>query len=94
MYTHLVLTGELTLAQLVERMTRFPARAFGLPWGVLKEGGIADLTVVDLAAERVVNPQEFASKGKNTPFIGWKLKGWPVITLRAGEIIYRDPELG
>ncbi|MFD1426680.1 dihydroorotase [Kroppenstedtia sanguinis] len=94
LYTHLVLTGELTLAQLVERMTRFPARAFGLPWGVLKEGGIADLTVVDLAAERVVNPQEFASKGKNTPFIGWKLKGWPVITLRAGEIIYRDPELG
>ncbi|EGK13223.1 dihydroorotase [Desmospora sp. 8437] len=94
LYTHLVLTGELTLAQLVERMTRFPARAFSLPWGVLEEGGIADLTVMDLAAERVIDPQEFASKGKNTPFTGWKAKGWPVLTLVAGRIIHKDTKLG
>ncbi len=93
LYTHLVQTGELTLAQLVDRMTRLPALAFGLPWGVLEEGGIADLTVVDLTAERVIDPKKFASKGKNTPFAGWKAKGWPVMTLVEGWIIHQDPEL-
>lgn len=88
LYTHLVQTGELTLAQLVDRMSRIPAERFELPGGVLKEGGIADLTVIDLEEERPVEPERFASKGKNTPFAGWKAKGWPVVTLVEGKVVW------
>ncbi|OYD06642.1 dihydroorotase [Paludifilum halophilum] len=90
LYTHLVLTGELTLAQLVDRMTRIPAECFGLSRGVLEEGMTADLTVIDLAEERTVEPDTFASRGKNTPFGGWKAKGWPVMTFSEGRIVWEE----
>lgn len=90
LYTHLVLTGVLTLAQLVEKMTSKPAQVFGLPYGVLAEGKAADLTVIDLELERVVDPAGFLSKGRNTPFAGWKVKGWPVLTMLEGKITWQD----
>ncbi|MDR6224766.1 dihydroorotase [Desmospora profundinema] len=90
LYTHLVLTGELTLAQLVDKMTRIPADRFGLPWGELKEGAQADIAVIDLEAERTIDPETFYSKGKNTPFAGWKVKGWPMMTLVDGRVIWRE----
>lgn len=93
LYTHLVLTGELTLEAIIEKMTRKPAELFGLPWGRLEEGAEADLTIIDLETEREVNPQEFASKGKNTPFTGWKLKGWPVMTMVAGSVVWKREEV-
>jgi len=89
LYTHFVLTGELTLAELVTKMTSKPAEVFGLPYGKLEEGAIADLVVIDLDLEKEINPQEFASKGRNTPFFGWKCKGWPVMTIVDGEIVYQ-----
>lgn len=93
LYTHLVLTGEFTLETIIEKMTRKPAELFGLPWGRLEEGAEADLTIIDLETEREVNPQEFASKGKNTPFTGWKLKGWPVMTMVAGSVVWKREEV-
>ncbi|PTX51933.1 dihydroorotase [Melghirimyces profundicolus] len=90
LYTHLVLTGELTLAQLVDRMSRLPAARFGLSRGILEEGRVADLTVIDLAEEREIDPNRFESKGKNTPFAGWKAKGWPVMTLVEGNIVWEE----
>jgi len=89
LYTHLVLTGELTLAELVEKMTRKPAEIFGLPYGRLEEGAPADLTVIDLDEEKEIDPGTFASKGKNTPFAGWRCKGWPTLTMTAGKIVYQ-----
>jgi len=89
LYTHLVLTGELTLAELVEKMTRKPAEIFGLPYGRLEEGAPADLTVIDLDMEKEIVPTEFASKGKNTPFAGWRCTGWPTLTMTAGKIVYQ-----
>jgi dihydroorotase len=89
LYTHLVLTGELTLAQLVAKMTAKPAEIFGLPYGRLKEGALADLTVIDLEEEKVIDPANFASKGKNTPFAGWRCKGWPTLTMVAGKVVYK-----
>lgn len=68
LYTNLVLTGELTLKQLVDFLTVKPADCFQLPYGRLEIGAPADLTVIDLDTEKEVDPDTFASKGKNTPF--------------------------
>lgn len=89
LYTHLVETGMFTLEEILCRMTRKPAELFGLSWGELKEGAAADITVVDITRAREVNPEEFISKGKNTPFTGWKLKGWPVLTIMNGKIVWQ-----
>ena len=89
LYTYLVLTGKLTLKTLVDNMTRKPAACFGLPYGRLQEGAVADITVIDLETEKEIDPKTFFSKGKNTPFAGWKAKGWPILTMLAGKITWR-----
>ncbi|KPC74862.1 dihydroorotase [Thermoactinomyces vulgaris] len=90
LYTHLVQKGVLTLAELVDKMTRKPAEIFGLQYGELAVGKPADVTVIDLEAEREIDPTTFKSLGRNTPFAGWKVKGWPVLTLLEGEITWRE----
>lgn len=90
LYTHLVLTGELKLGELVDKMTKKPAEIFNLPYGELKEGKPADLVVIDLETEKEINPNEFASKGRNTPFFGWACKGWPVLTMVNGQVVFTD----
>ncbi|SDW04448.1 dihydroorotase [Marininema mesophilum] len=90
LYTHLVETGKLTLSELVDKMTRIPAECFNLPWGRLVEGAVADLAVIDLETERAVDPDNFASKGRNTPFEDWKLKGWPTMTIVEGRIVWQE----
>jgi dihydroorotase len=89
LYTHLVETGKMSLAQLVDKFTTSPANVFGLPGGILLEGNPADITVLDLSQENVIDPNTFASKGRNTPFKGMKVKGWPILTITAGKITYR-----
>jgi dihydroorotase len=93
LYTHLVLTGVLTLAELLAKMTCKPAAIFGLPTGVLAVGSLADITVIDLAEERAIDPDTFESKGRNTPFAGWQVKGWPVLTMLGGEITWEQTEM-
>jgi dihydroorotase len=92
LYTKFVATGRWTLGFLLERMTAKPAEVFGLPWGRLEVGREADLTIIDLDTEREVNPNEFLTKSRNTPFTGWKLKGWPVCTLVAGKITWAEQQ--
>ncbi|WP_195572820.1 dihydroorotase [Paenibacillus sp. 1001270B_150601_E10] len=93
MYTKFVETGKWTLDMLVKRMTSIPAATFGLQTGRLEEGAPADLAVLDLDTERKVNPEEFLTKGRNTPFTGWKLKGWTVMTLVDGKVVWSDDTL-
>ncbi|MDN4073509.1 dihydroorotase [Fictibacillus terranigra] len=88
LYTNLVQTGVMTLQELVDGFTRKPAEAFELPYGTLELGAVADLTVIDLEHEEKIDPDRFASKGKNTPFSGWSCKGWPVLTIVEGSIKY------
>jgi dihydroorotase len=88
LYTHLVLTGELSLAKLIELMTVKPAEIFDLPYGRLEVGAIADIVVLDLEEERTIHPETFASKGRNTPFAGWTCKGWPIVTMVEGKIVH------
>ena len=88
LYTKFVLTGKWTLGFLVDRMTAKPAEVFDLPWGKLEAGSAADLTIIDLDTEKEVRREEIASKSTNTPFIGWKLRGWPAVTIASGQIVW------
>lgn len=92
LYTHLVETGKITLSQLVDRLTRRPAETFELPYGTLEENKVADLTLVDLQKERTINKSDFYSKGKNTPFDGWNVKGWPILTMVEGNIVFKEED--
>ncbi len=86
--TYLYKTGLLSLNELAERMSGAPARILGLEGGEIKEGGVADLTIADLDEEWTVDPQRFVSKGKNTPFGGWKLSGAVCYTIVDGDVKY------
>lgn len=88
MYTKFVATGKWSLELLIRRMTSDPAKVFGLETGRLAEGAPADLAVLDLETEHEVDPALFLSKGRNTPFTGWKLKGWTVMTLVDGKVVW------
>jgi dihydroorotase len=85
----LVGPGLLTLRGLVAALSTNPARVFGLPGGTLAPGAPADVTIVDLERTAKVDPAKFQSKGRNTPFGGWSLKGWPVVTIVAGKVVFR-----
>jgi dihydroorotase len=88
LYTHLVLKNTLSLEQLIGLLTEKPANAFSLPYGKIEIGQSADVVLLDLNEERRINPEEFLSKGKNTPFSGWNCKGWPVMTISEGKIVW------
>ncbi|MED4463279.1 dihydroorotase [Metabacillus fastidiosus] len=88
LYTHFVLKEKITLKQLIDFLTVKPAETFGLADPSLKVGAKADVTVVDLNEESEIDPESFLSKGKNTPFAGWACKGWPVMTIAGGNIVW------
>lgn len=88
LYTHFVEKGLLTLQQLVDYLTVKPAEAFGLNSGSLKIGSAADIVLLDLNHEADIDPEKFLSKGRNTPFGGWKCKGWPAVTIVNGKIVW------
>ncbi|MDH7600966.1 MAG: dihydroorotase [Armatimonadota bacterium] len=84
--TNLVKTGTLTIEQAISKMTAAPAKLLGLSGG-LAVGSAADITVLDPNCEVVINSSTFQSKGRNTPFDGWKLSGKVVATIVNGEIV-------
>jgi dihydroorotase len=88
--TQLVYRGHLTMPEAVAKMTVNPARILNLNKGTLSEGADADVTIIDVGKEQVVDVSKFESKGRNTPFAGWKLKGWPVMTIVGGNIAKRE----
>jgi dihydroorotase len=90
LYTELVQKNVMTLKQLVDWMTIKPSETFNLPFGRLEIGVAADLTVIDLETEKEVDPTTFLSKGKNTPFTGRKLTGWPTATFFEGNLIWQE----
>ncbi|AOV08324.1 dihydroorotase [Sporosarcina ureilytica] len=92
LYTNFVKNGQWTLSQLVDWMTKKPAEVFNLPYGTLAVGEVADLVLIDLNKEQTIDRTTFVSKGKNTPFDGWKCFGWPVKTIFGGEIVWEDEE--
>lgn len=89
MYTHFVETGIFTLKQLVDWMTVYPAKIFGLSAGTLDIGGSADIAVFDLKTECEIAKKDFESKAENTPFIGDKVKGMTRYTFVEGKLVWK-----
>ena len=89
-YTQLVRGGALTLEQLADRMSAAPAAILNLRGGAIEAGAPADLTVVDLNEKWTIDPAQFVSKGKNTPFAGRQVYGRVKYTLVDGDIRYRE----
>lgn len=83
-------SGKMEIADLIHRMSLGPAHVVGLNKGRLAVGADADLTLVDLKSEWEVREQDFLSKSRNSPFIGWKLPGRVVHTLVGGRALYQD----
>lgn len=88
LYTKLVKTGFIPLTKLIEMMSVKPRQIFDLPGGKIAEGEVADLALLDLDKKWSVNPDEFLSMGRATPFEGWQLCGKNVLTVCKGEIVY------
>lgn len=86
--TELVDTGILTPMQMAEKMSYNPARILGIDKGSLAEGKTADVVVIDPKAEYTIDVNSFASKGRNTPFNGRKVKGKVMMTVCDGCIVY------
>lgn len=85
----LVIPGVLTLEQVVDKMSASPAKIVGLAEkGVLAEGKDADIVIVDLDKEWTVRREDFVSKSRNSPFVGWKLKGRVVKTICGGKVVH------
>lgn len=89
-HDRLIRQGLIGWRDLVKLMVANPARILGLDAEGIKEGARADLTCFDPAREWEVEPAAFKSKGKNTPFVGWKLRGKVILTMVEGKIVYDD----
>ena len=87
--TNLVETGHIDFGTLVDKMSCAPARIFGLPGGSLGKGSVADVTIFDPGREWDVDPTEFMTKGRNTPFAGMRLRGRAVCTIVGGRVVHR-----
>jgi len=86
--TELVEKQVLDLPAMVMRMSTAPARAFNLPGGSLQRGAVADVTIFDPAWEWTVDPAQFLSKSRNTPFAGRTVRGRSVWTVVDGRVVH------
>ena len=85
--TQLVDTGKLGLNDAIAKMTHIPSEILGIDRGTLSVGAVADVTLIDPKKLQIVDSTQFESKSRNTPFDGWELKGWPVMTIHEGKIM-------
>ncbi len=90
LYTQLVKTGLIPLELLLEKLIANPRTRFGLGGGVIRAGGKADFTVFDLNESYVVDPAEFLSMGKSSPFTGMNVHGRCKLTVFGDEIVWRE----
>lgn len=88
--TNLVKKGYLTPMQMAAKMSYNPAKVLGIPKGTLDEGKIADITIIDPNKEYTIDVNTFESKGKNTPFDGYKVSGEVEYTILNGKIVYSN----
>ncbi len=101
--TELVETGVLTISEAIGKMSTNPARILGIDGGVLEEGSIADLIIVEPKAKvelykpgyskPEVDVDNWESKSENSPYFGWKLRGRVIHTVVDGEIIVKDRKI-
>jgi dihydroorotase len=82
----LIEPGHLTWPQAIEKMTINPAKVLGIPKGTLALGADADVTIIDPDCEWTVDPDEFRSKSRNTPFGGYRLRGRAETVIVGGRV--------
>ena len=82
LYTHLVKTGLMTLERLIELMAVNPRKRFHIP-------ETEDFSLWDLSKEYTIDPEDFLSKGRATPFAGWKVSGENLMTIVGGKIVWQ-----
>ena len=87
-YTYFVKTGKASLEQFNNWFNINPAKIFGLPVNKIEINNPANIVVLDINNERIYTKEEIVSLGKNTPFIGYKLTGYPVCTIVNGKVVY------
>ena len=87
-YTHFVRPGKLSLARCIDLMSKQAGSLFGLECGRIREGALADLALFDLAQPFVIDEGYFASKSKNSPFIGHELFGKTKVTMMEGAVVF------
>jgi dihydroorotase len=85
----LVDQGLMELPQLLEKLTSQPAQILGLDSGTLQTGAAADICLFDPDARWTLTEEESFSKGKNTPFMGYALKGQVTHTLIDGNVVFQ-----
>jgi len=85
----LVEKGIITLNQLITKLTYIPSDIAKLNKGTLKKGSVADIAIFDPGEEVIIDRNNFLSKGKNSPFDGWNLKGRVKYTISNGKIAYK-----
>ena len=88
LYTKLVKGGIISLEKLIELMSVKPREIFNLGSGKIAVGEKADLALIDINRKFTVNPDEFKSMGRATPFEGWELCGKNIMTICEGEVVY------
>lgn len=86
--TKLVKTGVITLEKLVEMMSIRPREIFGIKGGKIAVGEVANLCLLDTEAQWCVDPNNFVTMGRATPFENWKLQGENLMTILRGEVVY------
>ncbi len=85
-FDRLIHTGHLTLSEAIAKMTCVPAKILQIDRGTLSIGAAADVTLIDPEKVATVDVTQSPSKSRNTPFDGWELKGWSVMTIRDGVV--------
>lgn len=89
-YQSLVESGVISLDQLIQLLTENPAKIARLTKvGSIEEGYDADLTLIDINKQVIIQSETFVSKGKNTPFDGYQGKGEVIMTIHKGQIVYK-----
>jgi dihydroorotase len=90
LYTCLVEPGIVPLEVILKALCVNPRKIFDLPGGRIAEGEIADVTVLDVNRNDVIDPMKFKSLGRATPFAGWGVTAGIAMTICDGEIVHAD----
>jgi dihydroorotase len=89
----LIEPGHLTWLELIDKLSTRPAKILGLTKGTLGDGATADVTLIDPEAEWTVDPEAFFSRGRNTPFAGWTVKGRAQTVIVNGQTRFQNGQL-
>lgn len=89
LYTNLVKTGKISLDKLISLMHDGPRNVFGIGYDI-KAGEVANLTIFDLDKKYKIDPSEFLSKGRSTPFEGDEVFGRCMLTIYKGDIVWKE----